>query len=423
MKTIQTIILIIILALLSIQRGWAITVGDKVPDLVFRNIVNYSKTELKLSDIKGKVVIIDFFGRSCGSCLKKMPLMAELQAKYQKDVFVILSSEDSKKNIEAFYNRRKDLKALKLPISADSTDYMKQVFPYYGLPHLIWIGKDGKVKAITAGEDMNDENLAKLISTNEINLPVKNDWIGFDYHASFKEAGIETSDAPFFESHMVNYQPGLVGQVGNTRTKDGIRIFGTNSSIASLYAFAYRFEEDLNPIELPVRCVFENRKDSLKIFPKASGDPVRRGENLKCYELMMPASKEKNAEQVVFKVMQEDLDRYLYVKSKIITIKRDCFVLTNQPDQRKSNTDSSYCEEGIDYTTLHNQSLEDVVMYIRSSFATPLPIVTDDKDARLTIKLKNSYSSWDDLEPDVIAAGIKIKTEPKDIRMIKFFSL
>lgn len=111
------------------------------------------------------------------------------------------------------------------------------------------------------------------------------------------------------------------------------------------------------------------------------------------------------------------------MKSKIVTMKRDCFVLGYQSAQTTPRTEGSFYEETIDCTVLHNQSLEDIVMYIRSSFATPLPIVPDDKELRFTIKLKNSYASWNELKDDLQSAGIQIKTEPRDIRMIKFFSL
>jgi len=59
-------------------------IGDKVPDIEFKLVD--SKTggisKGKLSDYKGKLVIIDFWASWCYSCLHKFPKMDELQKKY-----------------------------------------------------------------------------------------------------------------------------------------------------------------------------------------------------------------------------------------------------------------------------------------------------------------------------------------------------
>jgi peroxiredoxin len=42
--------------------------------------------EVRLSDFKGKIVVLNFWATWCGPCLKEMPDFAELQNQYSKDV-------------------------------------------------------------------------------------------------------------------------------------------------------------------------------------------------------------------------------------------------------------------------------------------------------------------------------------------------
>ena len=52
-------------------------IGDKVPDIEFKNIINYKSKTARLSDFKGKLVILDFWGTWCTSCIAAFPKMEE----------------------------------------------------------------------------------------------------------------------------------------------------------------------------------------------------------------------------------------------------------------------------------------------------------------------------------------------------------
>jgi thiol-disulfide isomerase/thioredoxin len=57
--------------------------GKAPPALKVQNWINTEGKELKLSDLKGKVVVLDFWGVWCGPCRAAMPHLKEIYAKHK----------------------------------------------------------------------------------------------------------------------------------------------------------------------------------------------------------------------------------------------------------------------------------------------------------------------------------------------------
>ena len=72
------------------RSGWArgTMIGNTAPDITFQwtNANQFTK----LSDLKGKVVILDFWATWCGPCIASFPKIRELQARYKDYPVVIL---------------------------------------------------------------------------------------------------------------------------------------------------------------------------------------------------------------------------------------------------------------------------------------------------------------------------------------------
>ncbi|HPO56692.1 MAG: TlpA disulfide reductase family protein [Ignavibacteriaceae bacterium] len=75
--------------------------ASKAPDFALKSVDG--KT-VKLSDFKGKIVIVDFWATWCPPCRKGIPDLIQIQKEYPKDVVVIGISldRDTKSEVPAF---------------------------------------------------------------------------------------------------------------------------------------------------------------------------------------------------------------------------------------------------------------------------------------------------------------------------------
>src|SRR5450755_1921744 len=71
--------------------------GETVPDLDFTTVLNAPVKTIKLSQLKGKLVLIDFWATWCGSCLVAMPHLQSLQSTYGRQLQVIAMNDETPK--------------------------------------------------------------------------------------------------------------------------------------------------------------------------------------------------------------------------------------------------------------------------------------------------------------------------------------
>ena len=70
--------------------------------------LNNGKT-IKLTDLKGKVVLLDFWYRGCFPCLKATPDLMKLQEEFKNDLVIIgINDRDDKQDISDYYAYKKN---------------------------------------------------------------------------------------------------------------------------------------------------------------------------------------------------------------------------------------------------------------------------------------------------------------------------
>jgi thiol-disulfide isomerase/thioredoxin len=187
-----------------------LTVGDKVPDIEIENIINFPTTKARLSDFKNKVVIIDFWGTTCTSCILALPKIDSLQKIFRENLQVLtVTNYDTKDKVEKTLQRYKKTKNSSLPVVLNN-DLLKQYFPHEIISHVVWIDGNGIVKAITGTEYVTAINIQKVVAGEDISWPVKKDVFRFDYDKPFVDFAQQTDrPAPFYSSALTGHMEGV----------------------------------------------------------------------------------------------------------------------------------------------------------------------------------------------------------------------
>lgn len=118
--------------------------GKEAPDF---SQAKADGTQMKLSDLRGKVVLIDFWASWCGPCRRENPNVVKLYEQYGKDGFTVLSvSLDKDKNawlaaIEkdklSWPNHVSDLKFW--------GNEAAKIYKVTGIPFTVLVDRDGKI--------------------------------------------------------------------------------------------------------------------------------------------------------------------------------------------------------------------------------------------------------------------------------------
>ena len=69
---------------IAVEQMASINVGDMAPDLAFPDPTGKTR---KLSDLRGKVVLLDFWAAWCGPCRMENPNVVRVYNQYKDDKF------------------------------------------------------------------------------------------------------------------------------------------------------------------------------------------------------------------------------------------------------------------------------------------------------------------------------------------------
>jgi cytochrome c biogenesis protein CcmG, thiol:disulfide interchange protein DsbE len=136
--------------------------GFLSPDFTLNNL---NDEAIRLSDLRGSVVLVNVWATWCPPCRAEMPAMQRVYEEYQAQGFEILavnaSAQDTFANLEPFVAEY----GLTFPILLDETGEVTRAYRVLSLPTSFFIGKDGVISEVVVGGPMDEALLRARVET------------------------------------------------------------------------------------------------------------------------------------------------------------------------------------------------------------------------------------------------------------------
>ncbi len=120
------------------------------------------KDATRLEDMKGKIVVLDFWATWCGPCLASIPHMNEMAAKYAGDGVVFLgvcNKEGGEKMLDLVHS-----KGIKYPVCVDARGDANSAYSVDGFPDYYIIDRQGRLRGADVSNQSIEAAIAQLLA-------------------------------------------------------------------------------------------------------------------------------------------------------------------------------------------------------------------------------------------------------------------
>ena len=126
-------------------------------------VYDYDGNPVKLSDFKGKPVVVNFWATWCGPCRSELPAFEKLSLEYADRVeFMMINLTDgvqeTKEGVKAFVSEN----GFSFPVYYDTTSDAAYAHEIYSIPKSLFIDAQGNIVNKYVGA-MSEESLRKYI--------------------------------------------------------------------------------------------------------------------------------------------------------------------------------------------------------------------------------------------------------------------
>ena len=143
-------------------------VGNEAPDFTLDGMDGKPVT---MSDLRGSVVVLDFWATWCGPCVMAMPHLDKIHKEMEKEglkVFAVNLREGPEK-VKNFM----ETKGLSIPVLYDTEGEVAKQYGVEGIPTQVIVGKDGTVKKVVVGYDPNGDAALRELLKEEMRAKVQ----------------------------------------------------------------------------------------------------------------------------------------------------------------------------------------------------------------------------------------------------------
>ncbi len=119
----------------------ASAISGKAPDFTLKS---RSGENIRLSDLRGQVVMLNFWASWCGPCRQEMPILEQLHKRYSKLGFTVVGVNVEQDTSKAVAYLR-DVK-VSFPILYDNTSKVSKLYNVSAMPTTVMIDRNGNMR-------------------------------------------------------------------------------------------------------------------------------------------------------------------------------------------------------------------------------------------------------------------------------------
>lgn len=113
--------------------------------------------DLRLSALKGKVVLLDFWATWCEPCEETIPRLAQLDERYRAQGLEVVgvSVDDEGAPVGPYVREHR----MRYPVFVDADKQVMELYEVRGLPTTVLVDRRGRLRArwLGSGEDVSEE--------------------------------------------------------------------------------------------------------------------------------------------------------------------------------------------------------------------------------------------------------------------------
>jgi thiol-disulfide isomerase/thioredoxin len=238
---------------------------------------------LRPEDIRGKVLLVNFWTYSCINCLRILPHVRAWAEKYKSRGLIVIGVHSPEFAFEKDVgNLSKALVSLGVtyPVATDSDFTIWRAFDNTAWPALYFIGADGRVRRQLLGEgryDQSEQLIQQLLSEADA-TPVANGTVtvsGISTEAAPDERDLRSPETYIGYAQAINFDsPGFVTENASKAYKTSLTLPLNHWGLAGVWTIAGEYAS-LNDAPGRIAYRFHARDLHLVLARPLQGHPIR----------------------------------------------------------------------------------------------------------------------------------------------------
>jgi thiol-disulfide isomerase/thioredoxin len=373
--------------------------GKVCPDFTMSVIgANGIEKPLALSELRGKVVILEFWATYCAPCIPYIKHFEKLQLQFGDAIKVIEISEENRDKVDAFIMKRG---YKNVSFAMDWGRKLNDMFYHHFIPHTVVIDQDGVVLAFTSPDEIDQEVIGKLINREPVTFTMKHEYQEASYTSSSNT--LQNYDQPI----IVNKPKNQTYKIEFSNYKEGYATEFIKESSSE-----YKFVNC--PLSLIYQILYDQKTSRVVMDVNDLTKYSFENHNSYCLDLSIPDFIGKTVQDVAI----QQLEGLFPLKSKMEVRNKKVFTLLKSDLQGAMNS--------VDSTGIIQKGLtiKDLMNYMESNpqLVNNLPVVNETGLPDTTILDLDWFQNYpDSVENKLRTLGLHGEVAMRDIQCLVLY--